>query len=55
MKKINKGFYSPTEDDQAPVPKSYRFDEGDESGEYSRDNGESDDLEATPDTAVEEV
>lgn len=55
MKKINKGFYSPTEDDQAPVPKSYRFDEGDDTGEYSRKNGENDDLEATPSTAVEEA
>ncbi|WP_259740167.1 NERD domain-containing protein [Pseudomonas brassicacearum] len=42
MKKISKGFYSPVEDDQAPLPKRYRSDGNEEASE---DGGlEEDDL-----------
>jgi len=58
-KKISKGFYSPVEDDQAPVPKRFRFDGNDEASEDGEINEESqgsegDHLEAAPESVVEQ-
>ncbi|CZT28863.1 hypothetical protein PCPL58_2407 [Pseudomonas cerasi] len=58
-KKISKGFYSPVEDDQAPVPKRFRFEGDDEASEDGEINEEShgsvsDHLEAAPESVVEQ-
>lgn len=51
MTKIDKGFYIPAEDDQAPAPKRYTFDED---GDTDEDT-DGDDLEAPPESAPEEA
>ncbi|MNG26993.1 hypothetical protein D3C84_1120520 [compost metagenome] len=58
-KKISKGFYSPVEDDQAPVPIRFRFngnDEASEDGEINEESqgSEGDHLEAAPESVVEQ-
>ncbi|MGV8842700.1 MAG: NERD domain-containing protein [Pseudomonas sp.] len=55
MTKIDKGYYSPAEDDQAPVPKRYTFDEDGDTDEDFPEGDKGDDLEAPPESATEEA